>query len=130
MINFTSILDRSAEVVRFCQAGVLNFAFGFGLYVILVKLGFTPYVAQLVSHIVGVIFNYTIYHRYVFIESKPAKLKFILSYIVNYLASLLTLFLLMKIITSPYVSGFITILLVFLANYFVLKNIIFSNEPK
>jgi hypothetical protein len=70
------------------------------------------------------------YHRYVFTESKPAKLKFFISYIVNYFASFLILFLLMKIINSPYFSGFITILLVFLANYFVLKNIIFLNKTK
>jgi putative flippase GtrA len=130
MLNFKYIFDYSAEAIRFCQAGVLNFAFGFGLYVLLVKLGFTPYISQLISHMIGIIFNYTMYHRYVFIKSKPAKFKFLISYIVNYLLSLMILYILMKVIISPYLSGFITILLVFILNYFMLKNIIFLNAPK
>jgi len=52
------------EIIRYYQAGALNAAFGYGLYVGLVWLGLGMYAAQLVAHLLGVAFNYFTYSRH------------------------------------------------------------------
>ena len=79
---------RLAQIWRYYQAGILNAAFGFGLFALFVRLGVNLYVAQIVAHVIGVAFNYVTYSRHVFREAGPAKLRFATSYAVNYAISL------------------------------------------
>ena len=44
---------RLIELWRYYQMGVLNTAFGLGAYALLVWLGLNMFVAQLVSHLLG-----------------------------------------------------------------------------
>jgi len=119
-----------AEIWRYYQAGILNSLFGFLLYAALVRLGLNIFVAQVVAHFAGVAFNYFTYSRHVFRNSSPSKLKFFFSYVGNYLMSLVTLILVARIITSPYLAGLVTLIIVSLLNYFVLKHLVFVSRLK
>lgn len=116
---------RLLELWRYYQAGVVNTAFGFGLYALLVWLGLNMFAAQLLSHLAGMAFNYLMYSRHVFRGAAPAKLRFILSYGVNYLVGLATLALVSRFIHSPYLAGFTSTVIVSVINYFALKHLVF-----
>ena len=57
------------RLVRFGAVGVLNTAFGYGLYALFVHLGVLPELALLVATIIGVIFNFFTTGRLVFRNS-------------------------------------------------------------
>lgn len=121
--------DGLLEIWRYYQVGILNTAFGFAAYSILVWLGINLYVAQAIAHVAGVAFNYFTYSRHVFRNRKPAKARFIVSYGLNYFASLATLFFFYQITTSPYLAGVATIIIISIANYFLLKIMVFRSRP-
>ena len=116
---------RMIELWRYYQAGVVNTAFGFGVYALLVWLGMNMFVAQLVSHCLGVAFNYVSYSRHVFRGAPAAKLRFIASYGLNYLMGLGALAAAAQVVASPYLAGFVAVAVVSIVNYFVLRQFVF-----
>ncbi|WP_028641901.1 GtrA family protein [Novosphingobium acidiphilum] len=117
------------RLFRYYQAGLINMAFGFGLFALFVRIGLNIYVAQILSHILGVTFNYFTYSRYAFAGHDGKRLRFILSYVANYFFNLVALAILMRFIKSPYLAGLITTVGVSAANYFVLKFLVFQEHP-
>jgi putative flippase GtrA len=117
--------DRVIELVRYYQAGIVNTLFGIGAYSALVWAGLGIFPAQLISHFAGMGFNYVIYSRHVFREAGPAKARFVLSYMLNYLASLVTLAIVSRFIANPYVAGILAAFIVSVANFFALKFVVF-----
>lgn len=121
-------LPRSSlgQIWRYYQAGIVNTAFGYGLYALFVAAGLNMYVAQIVAHLIGVAFNYVTYSRYAFADQSASKVRFVLSYGVNYLLGLGALWTASQWIASPYVAGFVAVLFVSLVNFFILKHWVFS----
>lgn len=116
---------RILEIWRYYQAGVVNTAFGIAAYSLLVWLGMNMFLAQLTAHCIGVAFNYLTYSRHVFRGAPTAKLRFALSYVLNYVMGLAVLAVVAQFIASPYGAGFVTIMIVTVINYFVLKQFVF-----
>lgn len=110
---------------RYYQAGIVNTAFGYGLYALFVAAGLNMYLAQIIAHVIGVAFNYFTYSRYAFRDFHTSKTRFILSYVVNYLLGLLGLAAAAQMIRSPYLAGAVAVLFVSLVNYFILKRFVF-----
>lgn len=121
-----SSLDR---LWRYYQAGIVNTAFGYGLYATFVAAGFNMYVAQITAHFLGVAFNYLTYSRHAFRDSQASKVRFVMSYVVNYLLGLASLATLSRIFVSPYIAGALAVVLVSLINYFILRHFVF-NRPR
>lgn len=67
-------LDRTTieRLARFVAVGVLNTAFGYGLYALFVYLGAWPELALLVATVLGVLFNFFTTGRLVFRNSDNA----------------------------------------------------------
>ena len=110
---------------RYYQAGIVNTLFGYGIYALLLRLGLWMYAAQLIAHVLGVAFNYFSYSRHVFHDSRASKLRFVISYGFNYLLGLASLAAASQLIPSSYLAGGVAVLVVSLANYFVLKDLVF-----
>jgi putative flippase GtrA len=119
---------RLVEIWRYYQAGIVNTAYGLGAYWLLVRFGLNLYVAQFIAHFTGVAFNYFTYSRYVFHDSDPAKSRFAASYVGNYLIGLTSLAAISHWVGSPYVAGFLSVLLVSIVNYLVLKKLVFRGK--
>lgn len=139
------------ELWRYYSAGLINTAFGFTVYVILVRLGLNLFVAQVVSHVMGAAFNYFMFRLHVFRGTKPNLGRYIASYGFNYLISVAILavvnhyvapFYDPRVLTlighlgggiprqaASYVSGVITIVTSSVVNYFVLKRFVFRAAP-
>lgn len=118
-------LTRIRGMIRYYQAAIVNTIFGISMYSLLVWLGMNLFVAQAISHVMGVAFNYFSYSRHVFTEASPAKLRFIASYAANYFVNLTILAALSHFISSPYIAGIIVVLIVSILNYFMLKHLVF-----
>lgn len=116
---------RLVELWRYYQMGVVNTAFGLGTYALLVWLGVNMFAAQLISHLLGMGFNYVTYSRHVFRGAAPAKLRFVISYGANYLLGLATLWAISRFVPSPYVAGLLSAIIVSVVNYFALKFLVF-----
>ena len=127
MFDWRSV-DEWKQLWRYYQAGIVNALFGFGLYALFVRLGFNIYVAQICSHVLGVIFNYFTYSRYAFAGDQGSKFRFILSYAANYFISLAVLAGLAMFIRSPYLAGLMTTVIMSVLNFFVLKRLVFSRR--
>lgn len=119
---------RLLEIARYLVAGVVNTAFGYGLYAGLIWLGLDRYVAQAIGYVLGTGFNYLTYSRHVFTDAGPAKARFVASYAVNYLINLAGLKAVSHLIPNPYVAGAVTTLGVVALNYLVLRRLVF--RPK
>jgi putative flippase GtrA len=127
MLAFPSV--RSLErVFRYYQAGVVNTLFGYAAYAGLIFLGSNMYAAQALAHICGMAFNYFTYSRHVFRDTRGSKINFIVSYLANYLASVATLAAVSRLVASAYVAGLVTIVIVSILNYFVLKHFVFVEQ--
>lgn len=119
---------RALELWRFYQAGIINTVFGLAVYSLFVWLGLNIFVAQFLAQVIGVAFNYFTYSGHVFRSAEPAKLKFMLSYVVSYFLALGTLALVSLVIRSPYGAGAATALIMSLINYLVLKHLVFRSR--
>lgn len=127
-MRFPSSLSRFALLARFYSVGLLNLAVGYGLYAGLVALGLNIYLAQIISHILGMSFNYISYSQHVFRQSGPAKTRFMLSYAVNYGLSVVALAIAAQLIASPYAAGLVAAIAVSAINFFVLKHLVFVDR--
>lgn len=111
---------------RYYQAGIVNTLFGYGLYALFVKLGLNMYVAQLVAHTMGVVFNYFTYSRYAFRDASASKWRFALSYTVNYFIGAGLLWACHQLIPSPYLSMAVAVVFATAINYLILNRLVFT----
>ena len=114
--------------LRYYQAGIVNAAFGFGCYAFLVWGGVNIFAAQLFAHLLGMAFNYANYSRHVFRDAAPSKVRFVLSYAVNYVVGLACLALIARFIASPYLVGLLALIATSFINYFALKHLVFVRK--
>lgn len=120
---------RLIELWRYGQAGIVNAAFGFTAYALFVWLGLNIFTAQILATVLGIAFNYVTYSRHVFRDAGPAKLRFALSYTVNYLINLAMLAIASRLVYSPYIAGLLAIAATTVVNYFALKHLVFRSRP-
>jgi putative flippase GtrA len=119
-------MSSAKRLWRYYQAGIVNTAFGYCLYAAFVALGINMYLAQIVAHLLGVMFNYLTYSRHAFHDSTVSKGRFIASYAANYLLGLAALSGASQFIASPYLAGFVAVVIVSLINYFILRHWVFT----
>ena len=120
--------DRLWEIFRYYQVGLINTLFGSLLYVALVYVGFNLYIAQIISHLIGMTFNYFMFKFHVFRGVQPKLVPYVVSYGFNYLLSVAILAATHTVIESPYLAGVATMAAVSVVNYFVLKNFVFGRK--
>ena len=118
-------LEPFQRLWRYYQAGLVNTVFGYLLYSAFVRLGINMYVAQLMSHTIGSVFNYFTYSRYAFRGAKASKGRFAVAYIVNYLIGVALLAACHAFIPSPYLSAALAIVIATIINFFVLNRFVF-----
>ncbi len=124
--TFLKKIDWS-QLLRYYQAGIINTLFGYACFALLIWLSVDMLLSQLISHIVGTIFNYLTYSGYAF-RDEGSLLRFMASYVVNYLLSLGAMLGLATVITSPYMVGGLSIILVSAINFLILKKFVFGRK--
>lgn len=119
-------MSSARRLWRYYQAGIVNTAFGYGLYAAFVAIGLDKYVAQIFGHLLGMAFNYVTYSRHAFHDATVSKGRFIASYGLNYLLGLAALWGASQYIASPYLAGFIAVVVVSAINYLILRHWVFT----
>jgi putative flippase GtrA len=127
--TFGPYWERIAELWRYSHVGLLNTAFGYGLYAGLVWLGVNLFVAQILSQVIGAGFNYLTFRRLVFRGARSSLRAYIGAYAFNYLLGLTFLAIAHHFIPSPYLAGFVALIAVAGINYLVLKRFVFRAPP-
>ncbi|SDK91509.1 GtrA family protein [Aliiruegeria lutimaris] len=96
---------ENARVVRFIGAGVVNTAFGYGMYALLVLAGAHAQLALAIQFGLGVIWNYSIHSRLVFGVRGYARLPaYALAYLAAYGFNAIVLAILLALGLSPLVA--------------------------
>jgi putative flippase GtrA len=121
--------ERLAELWRYGRVGLINTAFGYGLYALLVWLGLNLYLAQITAQIVGAGFNYLTFGKLVFRGTRSNAAAYVGAYGFNYLLGVAFLAAAHRFIASPYVAGFVALVAVAAINYLVLKRFVFRAPP-
>jgi len=111
------------KFIRFIFVGVLNTLFGYGVYCLMILIGFSYVWATLISQILGVLFNFVTTGNLVF-ENNDKRLifKFILSYIITYFINIgVNRTLQLWLDCNQYISGFGATLVSALCSFLILK---------
>jgi len=114
-------------IFRFYQAALLNTIFGLSLYATLIYFGVNKYYAQVISHVIGMTFNYFTYSWHVF-RVPGAKFRFLLSYIFSGLLNFTLLYCISFFVASPYIAGVAATLCGSIIMFFVLKYCVFHRD--
>ena len=116
---------RAAEewkrIWRFYQAGVVNALFGYGAYAAFIALGMNIFAAQILSHLLGMAFNYLTYGRFVFRDRDASVPRYLAVYAGQYVISVVALAMAHAMGFNPYLAGLAAIGVLSVVNYFVLK---------
>lgn len=118
-------LARFAQLWAYAKVGVVNAGFGYAAFSFLIFLGFNLFAAQIAAHLAGMVFNYFMFRRFVFRNSRAAVVEYVATYAVNYVLGLAILAGLSLLIPSPYISGFLAIGIVAAINFVILKFLVF-----
>ena len=112
---------------RFIFVGVLNTLFGYGVYCLMILIGFSYVWATLISQVLGVLFNFITTGNLVF-ENNDNRLifKFVLSYIITYFINIgVNKAIQVCFECNQYISGFGAILVSALSSFFILKFLVY-----
>lgn len=120
------LLDR--RFAAFCAVGVVNTAFGYTLFALLVFAGMYRELALLVATCAGVLFNYFSTGRLVFGSRDASRLpRFVGTYGVVYLVNLAAMELLILAGTGVYAAGAIGMLLSTVVAYLLQSRLVFKS---
>lgn len=101
----------NAPLIRYLLIGVINTAFGYAMFAILTYLGLHYTLAVFMSTVVGIIFNFKTYGRFVFGQSNWRLIwRFIAVYGFLYGINIGCIFLLMKHINTIYTASGIALI--------------------
>ena len=115
------------QFMRFLMIGVLNTAFGYFLFALLIFLGLHYAVASLLATILGVLFNFKTTGRFVFDNRNNSLLgKFFMVYAIVYSCNVGLLKILDGFSISMYVAGALVLLPLALLSYFLNKQFVFE----
>jgi putative flippase GtrA len=119
--------SRFSEFLRFGVAGVVNTAFGFGVYSALVLLGMPVFVSLLVATVFGIFFNFLTFGAFAFRQLDVRRLpRFLLAYTIVYLFNLALLYAVrLACLLGPIAAQLACLLVVAPAAYFLLRTTVF-----
>lgn len=100
------------QAVKFLLVGILNTAFGYGLFALFIYLGLYYPFAVLFSTILGVLFNFKTIGKLVFGSSDNGLIfRFILVYIITYFLNIFFLWLFKWLgFDNMYINGFVLLI--------------------
>ncbi len=120
--------QQFVELIRFYQAALVNTGFGLSVFMIFISVGVELYLAQIISHLIGMAFNYFTYSRHVFRDALPAKIRFLFAYFINYVLGVAVLYVVTIFIVSPYIAVIMTVAITSIVNFALLKYAVFTKS--
>jgi putative flippase GtrA len=126
-LRVQSTFQRHARLLKFLAVGVLNTAFGYGIFAFLIWYGLHYSLAAAISTVLGVLFNFKTTGALVFRSHENSKIiRFVLAYMVVYCANVAALAVLVHLGVDTYLAGLILILPLALLAYFLNSQFVFK----
>lgn len=123
--------DLSLEFLRFLAVGLLNTAFGYGCYALLLLAGAHYAVALMIATVLGVLFNFKTTGRLVFRSSDNRLLgRFVAAYVGLYLLNVAGVHALGSLNANAFVAGAIMLPVMALVAYPVNKFLVFRDAGR
>lgn len=120
-----------SKIIKFLSTGFLNTVFGYFVYAVLIFFGLSYVVALLIATVAGVIFNYFSFGRMVFYSQGGwiVFVKFLISYVVIYIANVTLLSLLVGgHIVDPYLGQFLCIPVGVALSWLLMNNWVYKSD--
>ncbi len=115
--------------VKFILVGILNTAFGYTIFSLLIFLKCHYSLAMLLATIIGILFNFKTTGKFVFANTNNKLLfKFILTYGVVYLTNIMTLKVLLLFTENIYLAGAVSTIAAALLSYLLNKEFVFQGS--
>ncbi|WP_443082171.1 GtrA family protein [Sulfurospirillum sp. 1612] len=116
------------QVMRFLIVGVMNTIVYYTLYSLFLFLGFDYKISVALATILGVLFNFKSFGKYVFYNDDTRLIfKFIGVYIVLFCLNLLLIKLFHILIENYYIAGFLAIFPCAVASFYLNREFVFKN---
>ena len=119
---------KNKEFVKFIFVGIINTIFGYGLFALLIFMHVFYVWAVLWANIIGVIFSYNTFGKFVFKKNKNSFVKFITLYIFLYFLNIGIITLAEIFIKNVYISGFLSMLICASASFLFNKYYVFRGS--
>lgn len=115
---------------RFLVVGIINTAFGYGIFAFLIYLKFHYTIAVLISTILGVLFNFKTIGRLVFKNNDNRLImKFLIVYFITYWINVFLIFIFKKIFyQNLYFAGFFSLIPVAIITFLLNKVVVFNDK--
>lgn len=124
-------LKKLWQFIRFAAVGVLNSAFGYGLYALFVYLGVPPELALFLATVLGVIFNFVTTGRLVFRNADSRLfLRFAGAYGVIYICNAVALRFLVNFGLGPLVAQALLMPLSVVATFAIMQAFVFRETTQ
>lgn len=118
---------KYSRLFKFLVVGLLNTAFGYGIFATLIWSGLHYSLAAAISTVLGVLFNFKTTGALVFKSQDNSRIvRFVLVYVVVYCANVLFLAALLSLGIDAYLAGAILILPLALFAYFMNSRFVFK----
>lgn len=123
---FPERIRPSARFVRFLAVGVLNTAFGYGVFVACLWLGMHYALAGAISTVLGVLFNFKSTGNLVFRSKGNRRLpRFVAVYAIIYLVNVLALGVMLQFGIPEWLGGLILLLPSAILSYVLNRHFVF-----
>ena len=97
------------QVISFIFIGVLNTIVGYLLYAFFIFINFHYSLAAFFATVLGILFNFQTFKRFVFKTKDASLIKFYSVYIITYLQGITIIWLCKKMGFNDYIGGFVSI---------------------
>lgn len=122
-------LCNNREIAKFLFVGVINTLFYYLIYSALIFFGLNYVVSVVSATVVGVIFNFFTFGKYVFSNTMKSLIyRFILVYLVLMGINLIFIKLFFQIINNYYIAGFLAIFPYAIFSYVLNKRFVFNQK--
>lgn len=127
-LNFALFL-HNIQFIRFLFIGVVNTLFGYFMFCLFIFLHFHYVLAALFATILGVLFNFKTYGKFVFkVHNNALIFKFFAVYVITYLINIGALKIFNEYHVSNYIAGAILILPMAFLAYILNKKFVFKGD--
>lgn len=126
-VRTAALWAATPRLLRFFVVGGVNTVFGYGVYALLLFVGFHYAAAAFIGTVAGVVFNYFTTGRFVFDHLSGAGLsRFVGVYAAVYCLKVACLAVLARFGVGPYVAGLLLLVPMALVSYVLLGRFVFG----
>jgi putative flippase GtrA len=127
--TFAGALGRH-RLVRFLLVGLVNTAFSYGVYALMLYFGLNYAAASLIALVLGILFSFRTQGTFVFYNSDKSRFgRFVLAWSAVYICNVAFIRTMLALGLGAYVAGALALPITTLLSYVIQKHFVFHRSP-